>query len=133
MIVLAVVAGILAGFISSWGIGGGTLLMIYLSCFAGLSQTAAQGINLLYFLPASLSALYSHLKGRLVDFSAAVPAVSAGVFSALLTALVATSLDVTLLKKIFGVFLICVGFIELIGKPDGKSESKDKKQRNSSK
>ena len=133
MIVLAVVAGLIAGFISSWGIGGGTLLMLYMSGVAGLPQTTAQGINLLYFLPVSLSALSSHLKGHLIDFRAAVPAVAAGVFSALLTALLATSLDVTLLKKMFGLFLICVGFIELISKPGGKSDTKDKKKQDSSK
>lgn len=46
----AVVAGALTGVLSGFGVGGGTLLLIYLTTFAGMEQSQAQGINLLYFL-----------------------------------------------------------------------------------
>ena len=55
-------AGAVTGVLSGFGIGGGTLLLIYLTAFAGVEQTLAQGINLLYFLPAAATALPSHLK-----------------------------------------------------------------------
>ena len=44
------IAGAATGVLSGFGIGGGTLLLIYMTAFAGIPQTLAQGINLLYFL-----------------------------------------------------------------------------------
>ena len=46
-------AGAVTGVLSGFGVGGGTLLLVYMTVFAGLDQHLAQGINLLYFLPAS--------------------------------------------------------------------------------
>ena len=109
-------AGLLTGILSGWGIGGGSLLVIYMTAVAGLGQLEAQGINLLYFIPTSASALVTHIKNRLVDWRAAVPAIIAGVPTTLLTALLAAKVDVELLKKIFGVFLILMGVSELFRK-----------------
>ena len=50
--VIALLAGGATGILSAFGIGGGSLLLIYLTSFAALDQHQAQGINLLYFLPA---------------------------------------------------------------------------------
>ena len=50
-------AGALTGILSGFGIGGGSLLLIYMTSFAGLPQDLAQGINLLYFLPTAGAAL----------------------------------------------------------------------------
>ena len=44
---LAALAGAITGVLSGFGVGGGTLLLIYLTAFAGMEQTMAQGINLL--------------------------------------------------------------------------------------
>ena len=48
---LPLLAGTATGVLSAFGVGGGTLLLIYMTAFAGLPQDQAQGINLLYFLP----------------------------------------------------------------------------------
>ena len=42
----AFLAGLAAGVLSGFGVGGGTLLLIYMTVFAGMPQTLAQGINL---------------------------------------------------------------------------------------
>ena len=55
--VIALLAGGATGILSAFGIGGGSLLLIYLTSFAALDQHQAQGINLLYFLPAAAAAL----------------------------------------------------------------------------
>lgn len=49
---IALLAGTITGILSAFGIGGGSLLLIYLTSFAAIDQHQAQGINLLYFLPA---------------------------------------------------------------------------------
>ena len=50
MTVIAVAAGLLTGILSGFGIGGGSLLLLYLTLFAGVDQYQAGGINLLYFI-----------------------------------------------------------------------------------
>ena len=102
--------------LSGFGVGGGTLLLIWLTAFAGLGQTEAQGINLVYFLPCAALALVSHFKNGLVDKGALIPAAVAGALCAPLMALCATALDTLWLRRAFGVFLLLVGASELLRK-----------------
>lgn len=69
----AVLAGALTGVLSGFGVGGGTLLLIYLTAFAGMPQNQAQGINLLYFLPSAAAALPAHIKHGYVENPSCYP------------------------------------------------------------
>ena len=113
---LPFVTALAAGVLSSWGVGGGTLLLVYMTAFAGVDQHLAQGINLLYFLPAGLMALPAHLKNGYVEKKALVPAIGAGLVCAAAAAWAATELDVSLLHKLFGGFLVLIGLSELFGR-----------------
>ena len=114
-------AGLVCGVLSGFGVGGGTLLILYLTLALGLEQTAAQGINLLYFLPTAGAALILHAKNRFVDWHAALPAALCGCVTAALCAILAARLELTLLRKLFGAFLIVVGVLELRKKNDPSS------------
>lgn len=111
-----ILAGAVTGVLSGFGIGGGTLLMIWMTQFAGISQAAAQGINLLYFIPTSSASLVGHFKNKFIDLKTAVPASIGGVITTAAASWLATSVDVSLLKKCFGFFLIAVGVYELFRK-----------------
>ncbi len=113
---LALGVGAAAGVLSGFGVGGGTLLLVYLTAFAGVDQRLAQGINLLYFLPAGVLALPAHRKNGYLVKEALRPAVPAGLLCAAAAAWAATALDVEILRKLFGGFLIAVGVSELFGK-----------------
>lgn len=113
----AFLAGAAAGVLSAFGLGGGSLLLVYMTAWGGLTQTAAQGINLLYFLPTAGSALPSHIRGGYVDKAAALPAILTGLVGTALGAWAATSLDPALLKKGFGLFLLFIGLRELLSRP----------------
>ena len=113
----ALLAGAVTGILSGFGVGGGTLLLIYMTAFAGVPQTTAQGINLLYFLPAAATALPSHLKNGYVEKTAALPAIAAGLLGTALAAWLATALDVAVLHRCFGGFLLFIGAAELVRKP----------------
>lgn len=119
---IPVLAGAVTGVLSGFGVGGGTLLLIYMTAFAGLPQTLAQGINLLYFLPTAATALPSHIKNGYVDWSVAVPAILAGLAASALAAWAATGLDTAVLHRCFGVFLLYVGITELVRKPPPHKE-----------
>ncbi len=110
--ILPTAAGLLTGILSGWGVGGGTILMVCLTAFAGMSHTAARSVNLLYFLPTSLTALYWHGKNRLIRWRCALPAAAAGVAAAICASLLATGLDRELTRRIFGGFLVLVGLSE---------------------
>lgn len=114
--ILPLIVGAATGVLSGFGVGGGTLLLVYMTAFAGVEQRLAQGINLLYFLPAGLMALPAHLKNGYIEKPALLPAIGAGLVCAALAAWAATAIDVALLKKCFAGFLIAVGLMELFGK-----------------
>lgn len=108
--------GLATGVLSGFGVGGGTLLLVYMTAVAGLDQHLAQGINLLYFLPAGLCALPAHVKNGYIETGTLLPAIGTGLVCAGLAAWVATGMDTALLKKCFGGFLILIGLWELFGK-----------------
>ncbi|MBM6871715.1 TSUP family transporter [Pseudoflavonifractor phocaeensis] len=110
---LPLAVGTAAGILSGCGVGGGTLLLVYLTAFAGMEQTQAQGINLLYFLPAAALALPGHLKNGYVEKTILLPAAAAGLAAAALGAFLATWLDQALLRRIFALFLLVIGLREL--------------------
>lgn len=110
---ISLAAGAATGVLSAFGIGGGTLLLVYMTAFAGVAQHLAQGINLLYFLPTAAAGLLSHFKNGFVDKKAALPAIGAGLLCCAVSAWASTGLDVSLMRKCFGVFLLIVGMSEL--------------------
>lgn len=114
--IIAMAAGILCGILSGFGIGGGSLLMVWMTAVLSMEQKAAQGINLLYFLPTAAAALIFHAKNRMICWQAVLPAAIAGCVTAAGGAWLASGLDVTLLRKLFGGFLILVGLSEIFGK-----------------
>lgn len=112
-----VIVGILCGILSGFGIGGGSLLMVWLTAVVAMGQKTAQGINLLYFLPTSLGALIFHIKNKMICWKAVIPAALCGCVTAALAAWLASSMDVSLLRKLFGGFLLVVGVMEFFKKP----------------
>lgn len=114
---LPALIGALTGVLSGFGVGGGTLLLIYLTAIADVEQTTAQGINLLYFLPAAATALPSHIKNGYIQKQTALAAIGSGLLCSAAAAWVATAMDVELLRKCFGVFLLYIGIRELLQKP----------------
>ena len=99
--ILPFLCGLGASVISAWGVGGGTLLLLVMTLFLGVDQRTAQGINLLFFLPTAASALVCHWKNGYLD----KPTLKA----ALAGAWAATALDVELLRRPFGVYLLLSG------------------------
>ena len=110
---LPLLAGFGTGILSAWGVGGGTLLLLIMTLFLGVEQTAAQGINLLYFLPTAGAGLLFHRKNGLLDKAAIRQAVPAGLVTAAAAVWLATAVDTEVLRKPFGVFLLFTGVMTL--------------------
>ena len=119
--VLPLAVGAATGVLSGFGVGGGTLLLVYMTAFAGVDQHLAQGINLLYFIPTAAASLLLHSKHHQVEWKAVLPAALCGCATAAGFSLLSLGLELGLLKKLFGVFLIFTGLSELRKKPSSTS------------
>lgn len=108
-----VLAGLVCGILSGMGIGGGTLLMVWMTAVQGMAQEAAQGINLLYFIPTAVVSLFFHRKTGLLRTRVILPAAVLGSLTAALGAWLGGGMDTGLLRKLFGGFLLLVGIREL--------------------
>ena len=120
--ILASVVGFASGILASMGMGGGFVLVVYLAIFTNLVQKGAQGINLLFFIPITVLAVYMHIKNKLIDIKTAVvcsligiPAVVAGFY-------LAQSIDNSWLRKGFAVFIIIAGLKDLFSKSADKNK-----------
>lgn len=120
---VAFLIGTAAGVLSGAGIGGGTLLVLYLTALAGTDQIAAQGINLLYFIACAPPALVSHIKNHLIDFKPSIVASLCGCAAAVGGVFLAGAFSGDTLRKIFGVLFIIVGIKELFFNQKGNEKN----------
>ncbi len=107
----------LLGFLAGLGVGGGSLLMLWLTLVAGMDYTAARTINLLFFLPSACIATLFRQKQGTVSIKKVLPAILAGCVAAALFSYVGNRIDTGLLKKIFGGLLLFTGARELLYRP----------------
>ena len=107
--VLPFVCALGTGVLSGWGVGGGTLLLVCMTLLLGVDHRTAQAINLLFFLPTAAISLFFHRKNGLLDRDTWRQAAVPGAAASLAGALLATAVDVSLLRKPFGAFLIYSG------------------------
>lgn len=110
------IIGFLAGFAGGLGVGGGGILLLYLTAFAGTDQLAAQGINLVFFLPVAVSALFLHIKNGFVKWKTAVFAVLFGIPGVFIGSFLAEKIEPTVLRLIFSLLLLFIGTRELFKK-----------------
>lgn len=109
-------AALVTGILAAMGLGGGMILILYMTIISEMPQITAQGINLLFFIPIAALALIIHTKNQLVRWKEILPAVLCGVISAIGGAFIAKAVGNSLLTKIFAIFVIITGIKELFQK-----------------
>lgn len=123
-----VLIGIVSGIVSGTGMGGGTILIFLLSFMLGIEQHTAQATNLIFFIPTSIVAIIVNLKNKNIDTKQAIIISVFGVLGAIIGANISIYMDVKILKKGFGIFLIFVTINEIYSII--KLYKKDKKTNN---
>lgn len=99
--------------LSGMGVGGGGLLVIYLSLIGGVGQVEAQGLNLCFFiLSAAASTVFNAKKGK-IYWKITLVLSASGILFSLLGSFIAGEINSELLRKIFGIMLILGGAISL--------------------
>ena len=111
-----IIVGTVLGFLTGLGVGGGSLLIIWLTAVLGTAPSTARGINLLFFLPGAFIAICFRRKQGAVKWRNVLPAAVAGCMAAALFSYFSTVWDTEILKKVFGGILIAAGIRELLWK-----------------
>lgn len=116
------IVGTTLGFLTGLGIGGGSLLILWLTMVLDMDPAAARGINLLFFIPSAVIACLFRWKQGKLQWKPVLPAIAAGCAAAAVFTWLSTVLDVELLKKLFGLVLLAAGARELFyKKPQGEA------------
>lgn len=120
MIMVSIAVGLITGIISGMGIGGGSLLVLYLTAVTGMPQYMASGTNLLYFLFCAPAALISHVRNHRVVWRAVLWCTVVGVITSAAAAFLAAWMPTDWLRRLFGGLLLYVGVRELFCRKKAK-------------
>ena len=116
-ITFIIIVSAVLGFLSGLGVGGGSLLILWLTLIAQMPQEEARNINLLFFLPTALIAsLFRWKKGNL-QIKKILPAILSGIAAAALFTWLSRHISSDALKAPFGILLLVTGARELFYRP----------------
>ena len=110
------IIGLVMGILSGLAIGGGTLLVPALVILMEVEQHTAQGICLAAFIPTAVVAVITHYRQHNVNVKLALCLAVGALVGAVAGAVLANKFDASMLKKIFGLFLVTMGFYEYFSK-----------------
>ena len=110
---IEILIGFVSGIVSGTGMGGGTILILCLSIFLGIDQKIAQAINLIFFIPTSIAAIYINIKEKKINFKVVKTIILFGIIGAIIGAIIAQNMNTKLLKKSFGIFLAFIAIHEI--------------------
>ena len=110
----ALLAGLLSGICGAMGLGGGTVLIIYLQFFEETEQLAAQGINIISFIPVAILAIFVYSKRGEIEWKIVIRIALWGILGVALGSFLTPFIKGKLLSKIFGGFLIVLGLKEFV-------------------
>ena len=114
---VALIVGAALGFLSGLGIGGGSLLILWLTLALHADPMMARSINLLFFIPSALVACFMRSRQGNLSIKPLIPAMVTGCAAATLLSWVAGMIQVNVLKKLFGIILLATGTRELCYRP----------------
>lgn len=112
--------GLISGVISGMGIGGGAILIPALTLIFDFEQKMAQNINLLYFIPTAIIAIFVHSKNKNIETKGLFKIIIFGIVGAIIGSVIAINLKGEILRKIFGWFLLFMGISEMFKKEKEK-------------
>lgn len=114
---VAVLAGVLLGYLAGIGVGGGSLLILWLTLVLNMEQVTARSVNLMFFIAAAGAVSLFRWKQGSLKLSKLLPAIIAGSISAALFAWLSNQIDINSLRKLFGILLLITGIRELCYRP----------------
>lgn len=114
--ILVFIASFLSGIIGAMGLGGGSVLILYLTLFAGINQVTAGGINLIFFLPIGTVATIIYLRQKEIKYKTLLPFILGGIPATLISGTLINFIETAMLRKIFGAFVLIYGIYQIFQK-----------------
>ena len=114
---LTIPIGIILGLLAGLGIGGGSLLIMWLTLIMDMPHSTARAINLMFFIVAAGTVSFFRWKKGNLDLKSILPAIISGCIAAGLCSWIGMQIDQTILRKIFGSLLLITGLRELFYRP----------------
>lgn len=115
-ILIYIIAGFLSGAVGSLGVGGGGVLIVFLTLFLEYSRDEAAVMNLIFFIPIALLSVIIYLKQKQIDVKKAVGLALSGLLGSVLGVYLSGVIETSLLSKIFGGILISISIKTLFSK-----------------
>ena len=94
------------GFLAGLGVGGGSLLMLWLLSVQQLSYPEARMINLIFFIPTAVITTVSSVKTNRLNLKKILPCIMCGITASLITAFIFHRINNQLLRTILSLFMI---------------------------
>lgn len=107
--------GLLSGVLGGMGMGGGTILIPFLTVCFGVNQHVAQATNVISFLPMAAIILPKHKKSGLLKTDGLLTIIVPAIISTVLAGLIMASLPADILRRLFGAFLLVLAVREVLG------------------
>jgi uncharacterized membrane protein YfcA len=111
--IFSIFVGAALGILAGLGVGGGSLLMLWLTMVLGMDHMDARTINLLFFLPCALTATLIRSRQGVIRLKELLPAIIAGCISTAAGTFLSNHMQLEWIKKLFGGLLIVTGIREL--------------------
>ena len=122
----SLLAGLFSGILGGMGLGGGGILIIYLSLFTDTKQLTSQGINLLFFVPIGLLAVIVYAFKKQIKWKITLKFAGFGLLGSVIGLCLTDFLGGKITGKLFGLLLVILGLIEIF-KRNTKTVEKPKK------
>lgn len=114
---ISLIAGVILGTLAGMGIGGGTLLILWLTVVLGLPSQTARAINLMFFITAAGTVTLTRLRKGSVPIAKLIPGIVAGCIAAAVMSALRQGLPAQWLRRLFGSLLVITGVRELLYRP----------------
>lgn len=114
---IEILTGTLLGTLAGLGVGGGTLLVLWLTDIIGTTPMEARSINLMFFIIVAGFVSIFRIKNGTIDIKKILPGILAGSIAAIIFSWIGSNADPDVVKKLFGVLLLITGFRELAYRP----------------
>lgn len=111
------IAATILGFLSGIGIGGGSLLVLWLTLVLKMDYSQVRMINLLFFIPSAVIASIFRWRQGSLNICKIAPAIITGCIAAFYFSLLSTKIELMHLRKLFGILLLIIGIREFFYRP----------------
>lgn len=107
------IISLIIAILSGMGLGGGGLLVIYLTLVESTPHLIAQGANLSFFIISAAASTIFSFKKHLILWKTTLWMSACGIVGAIVGTLLAGTISPDLLRKIFGSMLVISGVVSI--------------------